>query len=413
MTKVISNLRNAIAIAICLAASATLFAQNVDVYVGGSDNGKATVWKNGTPTVLSTNSGGVYSVVVDKGDVYAAGYENIPGSTAAKLWRNGVALYTIPESGSSVYAYSVALAVVDGSANVYMAGTIGSTKGVIWKDGIAMGGYTDAKILYCVFTVVNGTTTEVYAAGKTTDNKAAVWKNGNRIYTLTSESDNNNAAWSVVVVGNDVYTAGYEAVGSNYISRVWRNNNVHYTLGGTNSPGNISLYISNGDIYAAGNENISGKYVAKVWKNGSGTNLRDGTEDSWALSVFVSGSDVYAAGLVTSKASLWKNGEETILSNNNGDALSVFVVENGTGVEELTMENGELRIYPNPTRGELIIENGELRITRIEIVDLSGKVIYQFNGVKNQINVSALSSGIYFLQLETDKGCVTKKFIKE
>ena len=61
----------------------------------------------------------------------------------------------------------------------------------------------------------------------------------------------------------------------------------------------------------------------------------------------------------------------------------------------------------------LRIENGELGINRIEIVDLSGKWIYQFNSLRNQINISALPQGIYFVKLETDKGTVTKKFVKE
>jgi hypothetical protein len=54
-----------------------------------------------------------------------------------------------------------------------------------------------------------------------------------------------------------------------------------------------------------------------------------------------------------------------------------------------------------------------LTINQVEIVDLSGKVIYRFNGLRNQINVSALSHGIYFVKIGTDKGTVTKKFVKE
>jgi hypothetical protein len=33
--------------------------------------------------------------------------------------------------------------------------------------------------------------------------------------------------------------------------------------------------------------------------------------------------------------------------------------------------------------------------------------------LRNQINVLALSQGIYFVKIETDKGIVTEKFVKE
>ena len=47
------------------------------------------------------------------------------------------------------------------------------------------------------------------------------------------------------------------------------------------------------------------------------------------------------------------------------------------------------------------------------ITDLSGKTIYQFNNSRNKINVSALPQGIYFVKIETEKGTITKKFVKE
>ena len=84
---------------------------------------------------------------------------------------------------------------------------------------------------------------------------------------------------------------------------------------------------------------------------------------------------------------------------------------NETGISET--EAGKIKIYPNPVKDELTIENGELRIEKITIADLSGKTIQQINGSQKQINVSALSSDIYFLKIETDKGVVTRKFIKE
>ena len=82
-----------------------------------------------------------------------------------------------------------------------------------------------------------------------------------------------------------------------------------------------------------------------------------------------------------------------------------------SAVENVELQN--LKLYPNPVKDELVIENGELRIEKVEICDLTGKTIYQFENLKNKINVSALSQGIYIVRLKTDKGTVTEKFIKE
>ena len=83
-----------------------------------------------------------------------------------------------------------------------------------------------------------------------------------------------------------------------------------------------------------------------------------------------------------------------------------------TGIETIT--NGKLRIYPNPVRDELRIENGEWRIEKVEILDLTGKIILNSQlSILHSVNVSALPQGIYIVKLKTDKGIVTEKFIKE
>lgn len=72
-------------------------------------------------------------------------------------------------------------------------------------------------------------------------------------------------------------------------------------------------------------------------------------------------------------------------------------------------------IFPNPTASLLnFIVNNNSIITDITINDISGKQIYKSgNTVNNSIDVSGLSSGVYFVTFTSDKGTATKKFIKE
>jgi len=100
----------------------------------------------------------------------------------------------------------------------------------------------------------------------------------------------------------------------------------------------------------------------------------------------------------------------------DGEGLPFFQWQNINCVAsnvELTQDNAEIKIYPNPTNYELFIMNNEqLTINNVVIVDLSGKTLMSQSSPLSQINVAHLASGVYFLKLETDKGIITKKFIK-
>jgi hypothetical protein len=87
------------------------------------------------------------------------------------------------------------------------------------------------------------------------------------------------------------------------------------------------------------------------------------------------------------------------------------ITENSNIIDMPTTSS--LKVYPNPTTGELIIENNELTINKIEIIDLSGKTIKQFNQSTNKVNVSDIANGVYFIKIETGKGIVIQKIVKE
>jgi hypothetical protein len=85
-----------------------------------------------------------------------------------------------------------------------------------------------------------------------------------------------------------------------------------------------------------------------------------------------------------------------------------------TGTELLSTQNNnlsELNIYPNPTSNTLFIENSNFKFEEIEIYDTFGKRVYS-DKFSQEINVSALNSGIYISKLKTSDATLNKKFIK-
>ena len=88
------------------------------------------------------------------------------------------------------------------------------------------------------------------------------------------------------------------------------------------------------------------------------------------------------------------------------DVELVAIFEENVGVEEETRSIASLRVYPNPTTGELIINNEQLTMNNVEIFDVMGRpvgenlrVCPEIGQSETVINISHLPSGIYFIRI--------------
>jgi hypothetical protein len=75
-----------------------------------------------------------------------------------------------------------------------------------------------------------------------------------------------------------------------------------------------------------------------------------------------------------------------------------------------------VKIYPNPSAGELNIE-ALSQIQNVTIYDIQGREVSSQNNSENTMNlkldVSNLSRGIYIIKIETSRGQMSQKLIKE
>ena len=82
------------------------------------------------------------------------------------------------------------------------------------------------------------------------------------------------------------------------------------------------------------------------------------------------------------------------------------------GVRSVEAHN-VLAIYPNPTKGELFIRNnGELSLGNIFVMDVYGRVIWQFYSEQEELKIetSGWKSGVYYLITGSGKSyCVLKE----
>lgn len=103
-----------------------------------------------------------------------------------------------------------------------------------------------------------------------------------------------------------------------------------------------------------------------------------------------------------------------------GGSQVFSLIANGTTGLNLNTSNynfdNSIFIYPNPTSNALNFTiKDAISIDSIRINDVSGKSITNFSANINQnyIDVSSLSSGIYFVSFVSEQATVTKKFVKQ
>ncbi len=84
----------------------------------------------------------------------------------------------------------------------------------------------------------------------------------------------------------------------------------------------------------------------------------------------------------------------------------------GSGVIETLLSN-DVTVFPNPATNQLFIDLPKnIRTFECIVSDINGKEIMSESN-SNNMDVSGLNSGLYFMTIKTDMGMVIKKFVKQ
>ena len=102
--------------------------------------------------------------------------------------------------------------------------------------------------------------------------------------------------------------------------------------------------------------------------------------------------------------------------DSNGCPASDTIFSVHVGLKEFAVNGFSISIYPNPAKSELSIEGLEDFIGgSLGIVDLLGKEIYfsEITGLKQQIQLSRIHPGMYFIEVRKGNNKSFARFIKE
>jgi len=98
---------------------------------------------------------------------------------------------------------------------------------------------------------------------------------------------------------------------------------------------------------------------------------------------------------------------DVICRNNNEVVLTVI---DPLSITEF--ENTNVNVYPNPTNDVLYIDSKENTIESIELISLTGQIVFKQPLDGNSISLENVSKGIYFIKFFGKHSIFTKKIIK-
>jgi PKD repeat protein len=105
-------------------------------------------------------------------------------------------------------------------------------------------------------------------------------------------------------------------------------------------------------------------------------------------------------------------GSNGVVFKQAGFTINVIAPPLITGLTEEDT-NSNFYLFPNPTSTQLTIEYGSRMINEITILDITGKTFRTIKKNINTIDVSDLSNGIYFVQINTVDGVTIRKWVKK
>ena len=277
--------------------------------------------------------------------------------------------------------------VIDDSL-IYISGLFDGSAGLGW----------DGQALLAKFDRLTGNFVDSVTYGRNDP-----WFNAENALGMTSD-------------GTYLYVTGYTTTSANnwdiFVTKFDKNlNQIWYTTWGGVSDAESARAIAianDGSLYIGGNTASYGNGGIDVvllkfdtlgnfqWYKTWGE-----SEDDQTLDINIKDNNLYLTGKTKSFHATQK--WEALLLKVDLDSI--------VGIDQNVSENS-IQVYPNPTNSIITIDT-EMNIRSVRILDLTGKIITSNSQSSKTINVTDLPSGIFFLEIETEEGSFTKKFIKQ
>jgi len=99
-----------------------------------------------------------------------------------------------------------------------------------------------------------------------------------------------------------------------------------------------------------------------------------------------------------------------------GDRLPIFrwLSQGSSSIQDWlqnpTLSNVEILVYPNPTRGDVTVKVEDANIKQIRIYSMNGQLV--FSTTRPEFNIENLQPALYLVHAITDKGNFVSRIMK-
>ncbi len=137
----------------------------------------------------------------------------------------------------------------------------------------------------------------------------------------------------------------------------------------------------------------------------------DGDDDNNAFTI--SGDSLISASAFNFDSKSTYSIRIQVLDSTGLEFEKIFIINITEEVSEniILQYNKNISIYPNPTSGYIKIESNNIEIFKVELTDMSGKIVYTSNSEIDGINVKKIDRGMFLLHIYTNKGMYIEKLI--
>jgi hypothetical protein len=86
-----------------------------------------------------------------------------------------------------------------------------------------------------------------------------------------------------------------------------------------------------------------------------------------------------------------------------------------TGINTVANNSSDIKVFPNPSKGEFVIEMGTSYDKSVEVVDFTGKVVYstKTNNAKINVNINNYAAGVYYVKVMSNGKVDVVKVVKD
>ncbi len=361
-----------------------------------------------------------------------AGAGNVP--SANKILRNQISnLYTSGLTNSSVVGISLGGSTISTViSNNIVHDIVNTANGstAYGAEGVILGASTSISntlfynnFIYKVSSFAPNTGSRVYTGGVMINGYGGGYKvYNNTVYLADNQTDGTNKGIPIAFSVRDLFSAGTVDARNNIFVTDQLDASVPTFAIHTNSNVNVfsaldnNIYYSSKDIANSSTFSNSTNYASfEDFKTYFGKNI----SSLKALPAFVSATDLHVS----------QTSENNAIDNKGVVIADVaFDIDNETrsittpdiGADEFTVatmavgnvvNRSKIQVYPNPVNDILTI-NADKKVDQISVYNVWGKMIQQING-SHFIDLSRLSSGVYFVKIVVEGQPEMKKVIKK